>query len=370
MSASEPTPASPAPAASEAPAPASGERSKTRAPRHRSGVAGLALVLALFALVAAGWGGWKLWQLQKGGNRDSQALQSVETRLQSLEHKLDAQASANQALQQQVQSASQQAQNLGTQVQGLGERSRSLENAVAGLSARARSGHDAIRLDEAAMLLRMAGERFALFHDTDGAMRAYAMADKVLGEVEDPAYAGVRQSIAAERKALANTHPGRRQSDLDTLSRLRTAVDTLPLKAQGSAPKSASSGFWARVGHAFSRLVQVRRDDELTPARRDLARTLTALDLAQAQAALLAWDMHGYRQALDRADARVQHDFDAGAEAVRDMHAQIAQLRQQSVPNAPQLGAALQELDNLRAVHEASEPAPAASAPVSGGAQR
>lgn len=369
MTASEPTPASPAPAASEAPAPASGER-KTRPPRRRSGVAGLALVLALVALIVAAWGGWQLWQLQKGGDRDSQALQSVKTRVQSLESKLDAQASATQAVQQQVQSAGSQVQGLDTQVKGLTERSRSLENAVAGLTARARSGHDAIRLDEAGMLLRMAGERFSLFHDTDGAMRAYAMADRVLGEVEDPAYAAVRQSIDRERKALAATHPGQRQSDLDALSRLRTMAGSLPLKAAGTTPTSKASGFWARVGHAFSRLVQIRRDDELTPARRDLARTLTALDLAQAQAALLAWDMQGYHQALARADARVKNDFDAGANTVRDLRAQLAQLRKQSMPAAPALGAALTELNNLRAVHDAAAPAPATSAPTDAGAHR
>lgn len=358
MTASDPASASPAPAASDAPAPASDAR-KSRAPRRGSGLAGLALVLALVALIVAAWGGWRLWQLQKGGDRDSQALTAVKDRMQALQDKLDAQGTAGQAMQQQIQAARQQSQDLDTRVQGLGERSRSLENAVAGLTASARSGHDAVRLDEAGMLLRMAGERYALFHDSDGAMRAYAMADRVLAEVEDPAYAAVRQSIDNERKALAATHPGQRRSDLETLSRLREAADRLPLKPIDAMPTPVSTGFRARLQRAFSGLVQIRRDDAYTPARRDLARTLTALDLAQAQAALLAWDMDGYKQALARADARVQRDFDAADQAVRDMHAQIAQLRAQSVPPAPELGAALSELDNLRAVHDAVAPAPA-----------
>jgi len=192
----------------------------------------------------------------------------------------------------------------------------------------------------------------------------------VLAEVEDPAYAAVRQSIASERKALADTHPGQRKSDLDTLAQLREAVDQLPLKPVESVPASADQGFWTRLRKAFSGLVQVRREDAFTPTRRDLSRDLVALDLAQAQAALLAWDTHGYVRALDRADQRLARDFDTGVASVRDMRAQIARLKSQSMPPAPQLGAALKELDNLRAVNDAPVPASAASAARPAGVQR
>ncbi len=360
MTASEPASTPSAPAASTSPAPSTDVA--PRAPRRGSGLAGLAVVLALLALVLAGWSGWRTWQLQRGGDRDSQALEAVKTQLGSLQDKLAGQDSAAQAVQQQLQAARQQTQDLDTRVQGLSERSRSLENAVAGLTASARSGHDAVRLDEAGMLLRMAGERYDLFHDADGALRAYAMADKVLAEVEDPSYTAVRQSITEERKALAATHPGQRQRDLDTLSIMRAAVNILPLMPQAASAQPNSTDFWGRVRQAFSGLVQIRREDAVTPARGELSRTLTALDLAQAQAALLAWDPDGYRHALDRARIRVVNDFDIGDAHVRDFRDQIDRLRGQTLPAAPQLGAALEELHNLRAVHDASTPqAPAAS---------
>ncbi|KGI78920.1 uroporphyrinogen-III C-methyltransferase [Oleiagrimonas soli] len=359
---SAPTPEVAAPA----PVPKSANK-RERPPRRGVGLAGLALVLALIALLAAAYGGWRLWRVQQGGAQDTRALADMHAQLKSLGDKLDALGNDTHNAQQQAQAAQQQGQSLTTQVQGLSERSRSLENAVAGLTAREQSGHDAVRLDEAAMLLRMAGERFALFHDADGAMQAYAMADRVMAEVEDPAYAAVRQSIDRERQALAGTHPGQRQGDLDTLARLRSQVGTLPLKPLDAPVKNTGTGFWARVKHAFAGLVQIQRDDGVTPAHRALAQSLTALDLAQAQAALLAWNPQGYQDALAQADMRLQTDFDGNAQAVHDMRAQIAQLRERATPQAPELGAALSELNNLRAVHEAAAPAASASAK---GAQR
>ena len=371
MSASETPSASPPPApegAGQAPA---GERPAQRS-RRGIGVGGLALVLALVALIVTGYGGWRLWRMQQGGQRDSQARAKIYDQFLQLKSSLADQARENQSLKQQLTDAQQHGQALQAQLQSLSERSRSLENAVAGLTARAESGHDAIRLDEAAMLLQLADERYALFHDGDGALRAYAMADSLLARVEDPAYAAVRQAIASERKALAATHPGQRHGDLDTLSRLREAVDDLPLKTATATGKGTGTGtgFWSRLRKAFSGLVQVRREDAFTPTRRALARQLVALDLARAQAALLAWDVDAYRKALVRADQRLGHDFDTQAAAVRDVRAQIARLGSQSIPPAPQLGAALEELNNLRAVHDAAAPAAAGSARAPAGAHR
>ncbi|EIL98942.1 hypothetical protein UUC_16400, partial [Rhodanobacter denitrificans] len=98
------------------------------------------------------------------------------------------------------------------------------------------------------------------------------------------------------------------------------------------------------------------------------ARELAALDLAQAQAALLAHDAKGYAAALQRVDAALASQFDGHAPAVQQAREALRQLASQLPANAPvQLGAALGELRNLRAVHALS-PAPGGSAP-SGGAR-
>ncbi len=367
MSASEHDSSSSAPAPDKG-AGKSASPSSARPARRGIGLAGLAVVLALVALLLAGYGSWRAWLQHQGGERDNRILTSLQQRVDAMRAGIDAQQSGMQSLQQQVQIAQQQSQSLGVQVQGLSDRSRSLENAVAGLTAREQSGRDTVRLDEAGMLLQMAGERYALFHDTEGTLRALQQADHVLAQVEDPAYAAVRQTLAEERKALAATHPEQRRQDLDALSHMRAESASLPLRPAASLPATPGHGFWGRVRQAFSGLVQVQREDAYTPARRALARDLLTLDLAQAQSALLAWDGPGYRQALDRAQTRLERAFDPEDPAVRRMRAQLDRMRKQPTPPAPQLGAAWTQLHNLRVIHEASGPAtPATTSTPEGG---
>jgi uroporphyrin-3 C-methyltransferase len=110
----------------------------------------------------------------------------------------------------------------------------------------------------------------------------------------------------------------------------------------------------------------VRRDNgaPLAVADARFARELDALDLAQAQAALLAHDREGYVAALHRVDASLASQFDESAATVQQARGTLKQLESQLPATAPvQLGAALAELRNLRAVH-ALAPAAAASAPA------
>lgn len=367
MSASDPASASTSSAAPgpSGDAPAAPAR---RLPGSGRSLAGLALVLALVALIGMGYGAWRLWQIERGGHADTATLHDVQDKVQSLQSRLDTLASQRQALEGQVRQALQQSQVLSSQVQSLSERSRSLENAVASLTARAASGHDAMRLDEAEMLLRMANERFRLFHDGAGALGAYAMADRVMGEVGDPAYASVRQSIARERQALEATQPGRRQNDLDRLAQMRADVASWPLKPLDTPGKTSGQGFWQRVQHAFSGLVRIRRStDDVSLHQRDLARSLTALDLAQAEAALLDWNDAGFQAALQRARSRIERNFDGHAAPVQAALSQIRDWLARAPVSAPELGDALHELRDIRAVHQAASPTALPSVPKARG---
>ncbi|MDA3913342.1 uroporphyrinogen-III C-methyltransferase [Oleiagrimonas sp.] len=359
MSASDPSNASTSAAPAAAPSASARPGHSGSKPPSRGGrsLAGLALVLALVALIGVAFGGWRLWQLEHHAHADTRALHDAQDKLHKLTGQVEDVASQQQSMHQQVQQAVQQMQGVDGQVQGLSERSRSLENAVASLTARAQSGRDAMRLDEAGMLLRMAGERYRLFHDATGAIKAYRMADQVMANVDDPAYASVRQSIELERKALAATQPELRQADLEALARMRGDVASWPLKSTQTGTKAAGTGFWSRLGQAFSGLVRVSRStDDLASGQRDLARSLTELDLAQAQAARLDWNETGFVQALKRADARIKRYFDLQAAPVKQARVQIRQWLSRSEGSAPDLGQALQQLHNLRAVHDIAAP--------------
>jgi uroporphyrin-3 C-methyltransferase len=163
----------------------------------------------------------------------------------------------------------------------------------------------------------------------------------------------LRQSIGAEREALAKSQPASLDASLKVLSTLRTSVLELPLKPLDTAGSDASTSNWSRITAAIGNVVKVQRTNgaPLSVADARFARELTAIDLAQAQAALLAADRDAYAASIKRADTGLATQFDINAPAVQQARAQLAALQGQQ-PSAPvQLGAALGELRNLRAVH-------------------
>jgi uroporphyrin-3 C-methyltransferase len=134
--------------------------------------------------------------------------------------------------------------------------------------------------------------------------------------------------------------------------------------APASASSTAKPGFWSRVGHTFSGIVRVSRDNDSAAPLADprLAPQALALDLAQAQEALLAFDETDYRDTLQRADALLAAQYDPKDADVKDARAQIANLLAQRASGpAPQLGGALAQLQSLRAAQTPVAPAPSAS---------
>ena len=337
-----------------APAPAAAPLARpvpAPAPR-RGGALALALLLALLALVLAGYVAWRQWQQAQGTASDSRTLSGLDERVGHLETTLASVGDERTLLRQRLGDAEQVNRGLREELLGQSERLRNLEDAVAKLSEKSLSGHDAMLLDETETLLRMGQQRYALFHDAQGAAAAYGLADQALAAVNDGAFSGVRQSIGAERDALQQSEP--RIRAVDTLQQLRGALQTLPLKPQDLPAAGANPGAWERIRHALASVVSVQRDNgaPLAVADARFARELTALDLAQAQAALLAADVDAAHAAIARAQAALGAQFDTADAAVAHVQAQLAALAQSLRPAAPvQLGAALAELRNLRAVH-------------------
>ncbi|WP_426687852.1 uroporphyrinogen-III C-methyltransferase [Rhodanobacter ginsengiterrae] len=338
------------------------------APRQRGGgTAALALALALVAAGAAGYVGWRQWQQEQGTAADNQSLAGLQQRVDTLETTLGALGQQRSSLDQRLDDAAQVNRSLREELLGQSERTRHLEDAVAKLAEKSLSGRDGMLLDETESLLRMGSERYTLFHDAQGAAAAYALADQTLAAVNDGAFSGLRQSIAAEHDALVSSQPASQAAALQQLLVLRGELATLPLKPLDRSSTEATD-VWSRVRRALAGVVSVQRDNgaPLAVADARFARELAALDLAQAQVALLAYDSKDYAAALQRVGAALSGQFDAAAPAVQQARATLQRLAAQLPANAPvQLGAALTELRNLRAVH-ALGPASSASraAPV------
>ena len=369
----DPVPVDPIPAKPVRPAPVHAQP----APRG-GGTLALAALLALIAIGGTGYVGWRQWQQAQVSTVDSHNLATLQQRVGALETTLSGVSGERTSLNQRLSDADQVNRSLREELLGQAERTRNLEDAVAKLAQKSLSGQDATLLDETESLLRMADERYTLFHDAQGAAAAYTLADQTLAGVNDATFVGLRQSITAERDALAKSQPASQASALQQLTELRGDLATLPLKTLDSTTSNdPSQTVWQRIKQALASVVSVQRSNgaPLAVADARFARELASLDLAQAQTALLAYDANAYAAALQRVDAALSSQFDESNTDVQQARVTLKQLGAALPPSAPvHLGAALTELRNLRTVHAlkpdatGSAPAPSASsaAPANG----
>ena len=322
--------------------------------RPSGGALALALLLALIAIVGVGYVAWRQWQLLHVNAQALRTTATLEERVNSLERALSTTSSQGNLLLQRLNDADQVNRSLREELLSQDQRMRDLEEAVGKLSEKTLSGQDAMRLDEAESLLRMGAERYNLFHDAQGAAQAFALASQALASVNDNAFNGVRQGIDAEHEALVKNQSADPSQLIDGVMQLRNDLPNLPLKPLDQPVAQESSGVWARIRHALYGVIQIQRDNgaPIDIADTRIARELVALDLAQAQAALLAWDDDGSIAALKRADAGLAAQFDTQSPVVQQARQRITAWQGQLKPGAPvKLGAALSELRNLRAVH-------------------
>jgi len=338
--------ASPAPAAqTPAPAPPPGvspsaaPAAATVPPRN-----GLVIVLGLLAAVAAG--GW-LWHVaQERAAREARAEAEAAQRLDAVQSRVDSLRRDVRGHSQRLQQADATNRVLRDELIGMGQRATVLEDQVAKLADASREGAQALRLDEAELLLAMGEQRLRLAGDLDGARRAYALAAGVLQGVDSPAALNLRQALAQERAALdaLDIDPAvEALAGLDAFARALPPDDAPP--AQG-APIDATAPWWERV---LARLVQVRRADEalaVSAHDRAAARIGLELELSLARAAAERRDARAYRAALVRADAWLPRLWPDGGARRRD----LARLRALALsPDMPTLGSTLQLLRAQRA---------------------
>jgi len=356
----------PAVAAAEPPAP----RPARRAPSRRTG--GLATLAAVAALVVALVALWRVWTLEHGrAAEDGARIAALAVEVDSLSRLLEQRKRDYEALRARVADADDVNKGVREELLALGERSRHLEDAVANLSEQRLTGRDALALNEAEFLLQQAQERLALFQDAPAAVSAYRLADSALAAAEDPVFASVRRTISAEREALEAARPADTHALLDALGRSRAALAALPTRPAAAEPAPATPSRWQSF---IGQFVRIRHDDgggaEVVATREPgMARSLAALDLREAEAAVLARDADGYAAALARARAAVAASFDADAAQTRAWLAELDRLAGAPLATQlPELGTALKELRNLRTTRAIAAPTvPSAAAPAPGG---
>lgn len=352
--------------------PAPEQRTAATSPQ-RSG-SGFAWLVAFVALAVSGGALWYVYSL-KQGQADAQATlrSDLQARVDELARSAEQRKRDLDSLRARLADADGVNKSVREELLSLGERSRHLEDAVANLAEQRLSGRDALAMNEAEFLLQQAQERLALFHDAQAAITAYKLADSALAAAEDPVFASVRQTITAELHALEASKPVETQAALVTLEHVRESLPGLPTPHAASdetAPTSRWQSFLAQFVHVS------HNSDVGESTTRDigLTRSLTAIDLRAAEAALFARDADAYKNALSRARAGLIAAFDTQSAPGKSALAELDRLTALPLaPALPELGSALKELRNLRATRALSQPsaakpatsiAPAAAAPA------
>jgi uroporphyrin-3 C-methyltransferase len=354
----------PVPVVESAPRPVPPVRSP--APANRG--AALALLIAVAALVLAAFAVWRAIALERGQGAAESALRNeTSSRLDELARASEQRKRELDAMRTRLADADSVNKSVREELLTLGERSRHLEDAVANLAEQRLTGRDALALNEAEFLLQLAQERLGLFYDAQAALAAYKLADSALASAEDPVFASVRQTIGAEIRALEAAKPLETQATIDALEKVRASLATLPAK---SDPRASNAPATSRFAEFVQQFVRVRSDGGELPGSRDLdlARSLAAIDLRAAEAALIARDPAAYTAALSRVRASLANAFDPNAPALKNDLAELDRLAAAPLaPALPDLGSALRELRNLRATRALSQPHAAAPAPAGAG---
>ena len=315
----------------------------TPAPRRRrSPLPGFVALVLLVALLAAVYVGWRR-------GREHEAADAVDARQQidSLSERLNAIRGEQRSNSRRLQQADSLNRVLRDELDGISQRAALLEDTVDKLADPDRHGAQALRLDEAEMLLVLGGERLHIAGDLDGARRAYALASGVLDGIDDAAYLSLRQTLLQERTALDALGADPRVkaiAQLDAFAQNVTAPAT-----RDARETRANTPWWQR---AFGNLLQVQPTDRavaVQPADRAAALAGLQLEITLARAAAERRDTVAYRQALNRADnwlQRLAPDSVALAEQRSKLRNIAAMPLSLSVPT---LGSTLQQLRQLRA---------------------
>lgn len=370
--------------------------------KPRRGGSALAFLALLMALAAAAGTAWMWWQEQAFDDSTSAQLLSEVSRLESNDSHLSAQlqelskaieslsaagyadtldelqarSSEDRAQLEAMQQALQQQAALTRSQQEAADamhgRLLAAEAALAAASGPELDARGELDLAEVDYLLRLASERLQLFSDPVAAERSLVLADAHLAALDNPAYLGVRRSIAAARSDLDAVD---RPDDLviaGQLDAMQKAIPKLPfpeatVPTAGTA-QEAEEGWWEKLKATFASLVTVRRSTDEENRRislqdQDYVRQRLWLQLEVAHLALMRHDQDAFSGALQRVQAVIDEWLDPASSEVEAFKASLSGLQALDVEVAwPDISAPWTTLQLVRSARSA--PAPAAPAAV------
>ena len=295
-------------------------------------------------LAAAVAGG--AWYLQQQRERTLGEVDSLAGQVTALEASLQALRADQRANARALQDSASSTRVLRDEVLGLSQRNALLEENVARLTADTRQGLQALRQDEAEVVLSQALQRLEYGHDLDGARRLYTLAAALLEDLEGPGLLDLRQALIQEQRALdaIGSDPRiERARALDAV--LATLLKLEPDTAQAPASELA---WWQRL---LSPLVSIHRSDAgvlLAGSQRQHALDALQLEASLARAALERSDGPGWNSALGRISDWVVRLWPDSPARARQL--QVLSGLRQPLTNLtpPELGSTLRQMRQLR----------------------
>lgn len=323
-------------------------RPESPAARRPFGALGWLLLLLVVAALAAG--GWYAWRTLRTPAPEGPDLspEALDARLLEAEQAVVTLRRTQQGLDQRLTDTTARTGLLRDEVLGVGQRAAILEDSLRELSARASEGREALRLDEAELLLSLAQARLDVAGDLPGAIRATAMARDALEPLTDPQFINLRQTLGQELAALRALPADPRGVAAGELDALQASLPRLASRAPGAPPASGTGSGWQRLLDAIVQVRPSSTQDLISPADRATGEAALGLELALARIALDRRDEAGFRAAIVRIDQWLQRLYAEDA-TLRERRERLAALGTLDLsPDLPMSGSGLQQLRDLR----------------------
>ncbi len=300
-------------------------------------------LLGIAVLVLVAWQLWQAWYAHR--SHSGTRLDVAEQRLDALERRDDGLRDDLRAQGQRLQDNAATNRVLRDEVLGLGQRSTLVEENLAKLADPRRHGAEALRLDEAELLLSLGQQRLQIAGDLDGAKRAYKLADGALNGLDDPTLLNVRQTLEQERDALDQLGAGPHATLAAQLDAIEQALQKLGAAQAQITPQRPA---WQRV---LAPLVDIRKTDDaslLSARDRAVGEAALHVEFALARAALERDDKPAFADSLHRIDAWLPQLW-AQSDALDKQRETLAALRETPLRvDTPLLGSTLQQLRDYR----------------------
>ncbi len=344
--------------------------SDTRPVRRGSGAN---VILLLIVLLGLALGGWKLraWWMSHQQSIAAGNIATLVPEPDDLRTSLASLRREQHALAQRFSDLASTDRVLRDEVLGVGERAVLLEQSVARIAGPRAQGEQALRLDEADLLLTIGQQQLQLLGDVPSALHAYALADATLAASPDANLLDLRQTLVQEIAALRALPADPRATLSGQLDAMQAALDVAPSLTATPVGTGARKPLLDRM---LGNMVSVQHRDTgdlLGPSAREAGMTGLRLEFTIARLALERRDARAFEVSLTRIDAWLPRLFAKGG-ARQQAQSQLTRMRAQPLRiDLPVLGSSLDALRRLRASQPSEAmpiqptPAPSSTTPAS-----